>query len=1330
MSLADHERVLVDVGGSEDIDPPSVTFQQNHPHDALLPPDKEFQLSHEHQHPGPSRSPAPMPDTQKLQEKADYIRILRISGFQFSWRRELLYWLAVLFSGGIVGLLCYWFQRRSVRYRYDECEDLSEAEYVFIEAADGGYEFLPIERIQTQPRAYHPSLCGKLWYGPSRINDPSRPHSYIPTQERMFLFRHHRFFLHPNARPARFVKQVAMTHDEAGSLVELMQKGLTVSGHAEKQRRGGINQVQIIVPSYPALLLKEVFHPFFIFQIYSVILWIFEEYYWFALCIFVIAAVSIVTTLRETRSSLINLSKVARFDVPVTVLRREDDLNAAPRVKEVMSSDLTPGDIIGIIPGIVPCDVAIMQGGAVVNEAMLTGESTPVIKTCVQMPLDATGRNKHHPVALGSEPRSTLYAATRVLQCKPAIPGQGVWGVVVRTGYSTSKGSLILSILYPKPSSFAFEKQSYKFIGGLFILSLIGFGISIWQLKLHDAAIGTMFIRGLDLITIVVPPSLPLALSVGTNFALIALKRRRIYCISPNRINLAGKIQFMCFDKTGTLTSEGMEMKGVLQCNKDTNFDPFMEINHHTESSNDADMSKEEAEFFAEGIDGMTMTSEIVKPRWSVASDSVMPISPVSSSSSSSAASGPGSAAALSADVLTCMSCCHALAEMEGELIGDPLEIEIFKASQARLHDAARDGYVCFVSVAIPTNGADPASPSRSIEVEMGIAVQFEFVPSLQRMSVIVENQSDDSDIRVVCKGSPEMIQRLCRPETLPKDFDRMMRIYAAQGYRVIAMAQKSIDSIPQLEKEELRRFAESDLQFLGMLILENKVKRESAPTIATLHQALIRSVIVTGDTALTAINVSRQCGIVDSTTRIFLAQLVDDVNGTRIEWRDSNAGVSGDGDESMALTLDPHTLAITAPAGVDKTQIHGKYELAITGSVFKHLEEAHLAYESSRGLASADAAATRRYMYNDAPLADGTSSLNPTAQLHRILLNCVVFSRFAPEQKASLISHLQSLGIYTGMCGDGANDSNALKAAHAGVSLSESEASIAAPFTYARPNISCIPMLLSEGRSSLVTAFSLFKYMSLYSCIQFTAVILCYFRGTVLGNWEYLYHDLFVVFPLTVLMGGTPANPKLSIKRPSGNLLSFLNLTAVIIHMLICGAFQYIIFFLTPKQSDYDPTRDEDNGPVTYDSNSLYLYSVFQYIVVAVLFARAQPWKAAIWKNKKFTAWVIIGTGVSLALLLSNDRRTFFREEEVSIEFSWRAIMLLFAIADASVHCLFSFLLYPVFVRRYKSWSKRRYRVGSVYGKVKNIEGPTSKTYHRIRGEFEQMWTRETIVE
>jgi magnesium-transporting ATPase (P-type) len=91
---------------------------------------------------------------------------------------------------------------------------------------------------------------------------------------------------------------------------------------------------------------------------------------------------------------------------------------------------------------------------------------------------------------------------------------------------------------------------------------------------------------------------------------------------------------------------------------------------------------------------------------------------------------------------------------------------------------------------------------------------------------------------------------------------------------------------------------------------------------------------------------------------------------------------------------------------------------------------------------------------------------------INSVLAKANIFARMGPDDKAELVDHLRStLDEQIGMCGDGANDCGALKTADVGISLSEAEASIAAPFTSAVQNIECVVTLLREGRASMATS-------------------------------------------------------------------------------------------------------------------------------------------------------------------------------------------------------------------------------------------------------------------
>lgn len=101
------------------------------------------------------------------------------------------------------------------------------------------------------------------------------------------------------------------------------------------------------------------------------------------------------------------------------------------------------------------------------------------------------------------------------------------------------------------------------------------------------------------------------------------------------------------------------------------------------------------------------------------------------------------------------------------------------------------------------------------------------------------------------------------------------------------------------------------------------------------------------------------------------------------------------------------------------------------------------------------------------------------------------VFARTKPNDKAKIVMAFQHMDMKVSMCGDGANDCGALKQADIGLSLSQAEASISAPFTSRVPNISAMVELIKECRAGLATNFSLFNIMALYALTQFSTTII-----------------------------------------------------------------------------------------------------------------------------------------------------------------------------------------------------------------------------------------------
>jgi len=258
---------------------------------------------------------------------------------------------------------------------------------------------------------------------------------------------------------------------------------------------------------------------------------------------------------------------------------------------------------------------------------------------------------------------------------------------------------------------------------------------------------------------------------------------------------------------------------------------------------------------------------------------------------------------------------------------------------------------------------------------------------------------------------------------------------------------------------------------------------------------------------------------------------------------------------------------------------------------------------------------------------------------INQMLIRGQVFARMSPEQKRMLVELFRDrLGYRPAYCGDGANDCAALKAADVGIALSEAEASAAAPFTSQNQDIRCIPEIIKEGRAALVTSFACFKYMALYSLLQFTTLTLVYSVGRALGNGQFLYIDLIVVLPIALLMGRTLAADELSIKRPTLSLMSGKVLVSLAGQIILQAAFQLSLFFVVRQQKWFQPAPFPD-GEIGVDSDettALFYLSSFMYISLCVVFSAGRPYRKAMYTNILLTLTVLVLASITVVLVLA----------------------------------------------------------------------------------------------
>ncbi|KAH6640895.1 hypothetical protein F5144DRAFT_561975 [Chaetomium tenue] len=1084
---------------------------------------------------------------------------IAIAGFRTSRIGFAIYCLLCLVTGGVAWLLFRWLPRWHVKL-IGKAAPLRDCQWVVVEN-----QWNEMAIVDVNSRPYGRSLS-------TIFGSPSKKGTYAMGEEqdpiirdlRMIDYRYVRLFFHP-------IKDKLMLctgwKDPLWSNVREIRAGIDSEEKTHRDVVFGDNLIDIEQKSWFRLLVDEVFHPFYVFQIASLILWSLDEYYYYAIAIFVISVGSITTNLIETKSTMKRLREISRFVCDVRVLR-------SGFWRNIPSSDLVPGDVYEVSDpslGQFPADSLLLSGDCIVNESMLTGESVPVSKipatdrTLSSLDLSAS-------TMLPEVAKNFLFCGTKIVRARrPQENGDGeavALAMVVRTGFNTTKGALVRSMLFPKPSGFKFYRDSFRYISVMACVALLGFTASLINFIRLGLEWHLIIIRALDLITIVVPPALPATLTIGTTFALRRLKAKQIFCISPQRVNVGGKLDLMCFDKTGTLTEEGLDILGVRVVSR------------------------------AENRFGGLLTG------------------PNDLASDHSATPGGMDHTDTRMAALYTMATCHSLRIVDNEPVGDPLDLKMFEFTGWSYDEGnmgggnADDEEQSSLQPAVARPPTEPKHQTngvgqdlnQNVPLELGILNSFEFVSELRRASVIVRAFGRPSG-DVYVKGAPESMRSICRPETFPADYEDLLSQYTHKGYRVIACATKHIKKLSWVKAQKMKRdVVESDLDFVGFIIFENKLKPTTANVLKELADSNIGTVMVTGDNILTAISVARECGMINKTAHCYIPRFLTG------DARDPNASLQWESVDNQAYQLNSKTLLpLPAPVESDASLPYDisnirNYSIAVSGDVFRWVVD-----------------------------------YAPPEVLRKMLVTGKVFARMSPDEKHELVEKLQSIDYSCGFCGDGANDCGALKAADVGISLSEAEASVAAPFTSRVFDIRCVPEVIREGRAALVTSFSCFKYMSLYSAIQFTSVSFLYASASNLGDFQFLFIDLALILPIAVFMSWAGPFPELCRKKPTADLVSRKVLTPLLGQISICIAIQALVFVAVRQQPWFiPPIIDHDHSHIENSENTaLFLTSCFEYILSGVVLNAGRPFRRSALHNWPFVATIVTTLCMALVMVL-----------------------------------------------------------------------------------------------
>ncbi len=544
-----------------------------------------------------------------------------------------------------------------------------------------------------------------------------------------------------------------------------------------------------------------------------------------AMIVVLMAAAVVTALLGDLKDTVVILAIVVLNGIVgfVQEYRAEQALDALKRMASPTARVVRGGETLLVpAPEVVPGDLVRLDAGDIVTADLRLFEARSLRIN------EAALTGESEPAEKSTEPLPGVPEGVLADQRNVAFNGTAVVygrgaGVVLSTGMSTALGRVAELIQEHAGGQTPLQKRLSALGKALALLAFIVCAIVFAAGVARGESPEEMFLVAVSLAVAAIPEGLPAVVTVALALGARRMARRNALVRKLPAVETLGSVTVICSDKTGTLTENRMLVERA--------WTP--------------------AGAFMIGGDGYS-------PDGTIAPD------PAAAGSTAPGALEPAAEAALDRLAKIATACNDATLRAPGRAggawstTGDPTE-------GALLAFAGKRGI--FAS---------------DLHVDRPRVEELTFDAARRRMTTL---HASDDEVWVASKGALEALAPLLDPvdaHLLPAA-EAAARGYAADGYRVLAFAERVIPAIPA-EPER----AETRLRLAGLVAMADPPRAASAAMIDACRTAGITPIMITGDHPLTAAAIARRLGILreggEALTGVELDALDDAAFGARVD--------------------------------------------------------------------------------------------------------------------------------------------------------------------------------------------------------------------------------------------------------------------------------------------------------------------------------------------------------------------------------------------------------------------------------------------------------------